>query len=235
MKLWPSLQENHITYYLLKAKACDLEDVQAIKSLDLYNYVISGKVGQLLVCQADKETCFIKGKVSPSQADSDRPYETWVCIGNNCRVWTRSCSCKFGLTTVCSHVGKPAKLFDETDPDWAPSLLLGYSAMNTDPSRHQHLEKRRAEKRQVDAEKQEAELQERRADAAATGIQPCVDRPLSPHPTGETDQLRDLESEKKKPRRLPPQVGALSEPPRRQTLHTTIPRRSVWGSTFSHS
>lgn len=76
MKLWPSLQENHITYYLLKTKACDLEDVQAIKSLDSYNYVISGKVGQLLVCQADKGTCFIKGKVSPSQADSDRPYET---------------------------------------------------------------------------------------------------------------------------------------------------------------
>ncbi|KAH7949307.1 hypothetical protein HPB49_007669 [Dermacentor silvarum] len=84
--------------------------------------------------------------------------------------------------------GKPAKLFDETDPDWAPSLLLGYSAMSTDPSRHQRLEKRRAEKRQADAEKREAELQERRAEAdvAATGIQPCADRP-SPHPTGETD------------------------------------------------
>lgn len=34
MKLWPSLQENHITHYLLKTKACDLEDIQAIKSLD---------------------------------------------------------------------------------------------------------------------------------------------------------------------------------------------------------
>ncbi|KAH7931564.1 hypothetical protein HPB49_025681 [Dermacentor silvarum] len=67
--------------------------------------------------------------------------------------------------------GKPAKLFDEIDPDGAPSLLLGYSAMNTDPSQ-QHLEKRRAEKRQADAEKREAELQERRAegDAASTGI-----------------------------------------------------------------
>ncbi|KAH7978065.1 hypothetical protein HPB49_004353 [Dermacentor silvarum] len=85
--------------------------------------------------------------------------------------------------------GKPAKLLDETDPDWAPSLLLGYSAMNTDPSRHQRLEKRRAEKRQAVAEKRQAELQERRveADAAATGIQPCADRPLSPHPTGQTD------------------------------------------------
>ncbi|KAH7954275.1 hypothetical protein HPB49_017128 [Dermacentor silvarum] len=33
---------------------------------------------------------------------------------------------------VCgSHfiAGKPAKLSGETDPDWAPSLLLGYSAM----------------------------------------------------------------------------------------------------------
>ncbi|KAH7960444.1 hypothetical protein HPB49_019690 [Dermacentor silvarum] len=122
---------------------------------------------------------------------------------------------------VCGAHFIAAKLFDETDPDWAPSLLLGYGAMDTDPSRHQRLEKRRAEKR-------EAELQERRAeaDAAATGIQPCADRPLSPHPTGETDadesekrqnqrhrggcfktmynQLRDLESGKKKKLRLRP-------------------------------
>ncbi|KAK8770444.1 hypothetical protein V5799_013091 [Amblyomma americanum] len=49
MKLWPSLQENHITYYLLKTKACDLEDVQAIKSLDSYNFVISGKAPLSLV------------------------------------------------------------------------------------------------------------------------------------------------------------------------------------------
>ncbi|XP_037503060.2 uncharacterized protein LOC119377831, partial [Rhipicephalus sanguineus] len=85
--------------------------------------------------------------------------------------------------------GKPAKLFDETDPDWAPSLLLGYSAKNTDPSRHRRLEKRRAVKRQADAKKREAEAQKRRAeaDAAALGIQQCADRPLSPHPTGETD------------------------------------------------
>ncbi|KAH7960287.1 hypothetical protein HPB49_018521 [Dermacentor silvarum] len=82
------------------------------------------------------------------------------------------------------RVWKPAKLFDEMDPDWTPSLLLSYSAMNTDPSRHQRLEKRRAEKRQADAEKREAELPERRAeaDAAVTGIQPCADRPLFPAP-----------------------------------------------------
>ncbi|KAH7933154.1 hypothetical protein HPB49_009447 [Dermacentor silvarum] len=42
---------------------------------------------------------------------------------------------------VCGAHFFAAKLFDETDLDWAPSLLPGYSAMNTDPSRHQHLEK----------------------------------------------------------------------------------------------
>ncbi|XP_064472512.1 uncharacterized protein LOC135386987 isoform X2 [Ornithodoros turicata] len=40
MKMWPPLQENHITYYLLKTKACDLEDVQALKSLEAYNYLV---------------------------------------------------------------------------------------------------------------------------------------------------------------------------------------------------
>lgn len=89
---------------------------------------------------------------------------------------------------ILRSLGKPAKLFDETNPDWAPSLLLGYSAKNTDPSRHRRLEKRRAEKRQADAEKREAEAQTRRAeaDAVATGIQPCSDQPISPHETGET-------------------------------------------------
>lgn len=62
MKLWPPLQGHQITYYLLKSKACDLEDVQALKSLNSYNYVISGKGGQLLVHQAEKDV-FIKGSV----------------------------------------------------------------------------------------------------------------------------------------------------------------------------
>ncbi|KAH9381616.1 hypothetical protein HPB48_004613 [Haemaphysalis longicornis] len=68
---------------------------------------------------------------------------------------------------VCGAHFITAKLFDETNPDWAPSLLLGYSAKNTDPSRHRRLEKRRAEKRQADAEKREAEAQTRRAEADA--------------------------------------------------------------------
>ncbi|KAH7977960.1 hypothetical protein HPB49_004094 [Dermacentor silvarum] len=42
--------------------------------------------------------------------------------------------------------GKPAKLFDETDPDWAPSLLLGYRAMNTDRSPHDNASKNDAPK-----------------------------------------------------------------------------------------
>ncbi|KAH7945792.1 hypothetical protein HPB49_015659 [Dermacentor silvarum] len=43
MKLWPPVQEHHIICYLLKTKACDLEEVNAIKSTEAYNYVESGK------------------------------------------------------------------------------------------------------------------------------------------------------------------------------------------------
>ncbi|XP_064479743.1 uncharacterized protein LOC135393146 [Ornithodoros turicata] len=105
MKLWPPLQEHHITYYLLKSKASDLEDVQALKSLDSYNYLISGKVGRLLVYQTDSDTCFLKGTVSPSQADEYRTYQAWVCVTSDCRVLWGSCTSKVGLTRVCSHVG----------------------------------------------------------------------------------------------------------------------------------
>lgn len=106
MKLWPALQEHHITYYLLKTKACDLEQVQALKSLESYNYVVSGKVGQLLIHQYSEHACIIKGDVTPSQSENNAPHKPWVCIGTDCRVLTGACSCMVGKTRVCSHVGK---------------------------------------------------------------------------------------------------------------------------------
>ncbi|XP_077552537.1 uncharacterized protein LOC144166996 [Haemaphysalis longicornis] len=66
-------------------------------------------------------------------------------------------------THVCgAHFvkGRPSQLWEEADPDWAPTLLLGYSAKQGDPERHARAKRRRNQARAADAE--------RRADAMAT-------------------------------------------------------------------
>lgn len=106
MKLLPPVQEHHIIYYLLKTKACDLEEVNAIKSTEAYNFVESGKVGCLLV-HKDMAThsIFVKGEVERSQALSAPPHKAWVCLQPSGSVVTADCSCMAGAAHACSHIG----------------------------------------------------------------------------------------------------------------------------------
>ncbi|KAL1447540.1 hypothetical protein MTO96_044256, partial [Rhipicephalus appendiculatus] len=55
---------------------------------------------------------------------------------------------------------RPSKLWEEADPDWSPTLLLGYSSKHGDPARHDRSVRRRFQK--------EAAQAKRRAEAAAT-------------------------------------------------------------------
>ncbi|KAG0430388.1 hypothetical protein HPB47_022741 [Ixodes persulcatus] len=78
LKKWPEIRSPQIVYYLLKTKACDLEEVKAYKSLDSYNYVRSGWVGALLVHEIDPCTLLLKGTVQSSQS-VNRPNDAWIC------------------------------------------------------------------------------------------------------------------------------------------------------------
>ncbi|KAG0420968.1 hypothetical protein HPB47_003122 [Ixodes persulcatus] len=84
---WPEIRSPQIVYYLLKTKACDLEEVKAYKSLDSYNYVQSGWVGALLVHEVDP------------------PNDAWICAKKDGEVITGECTCMAGKARVCSHVG----------------------------------------------------------------------------------------------------------------------------------
>ncbi|XP_049524147.1 uncharacterized protein LOC119453496 isoform X3 [Dermacentor silvarum] len=52
---------------------------------------------------------------------------------------------------ITEEVGRPSKLWEETNPDWAPSLLLGYSSRHADPARYDRAKKRRLQKDEADA------------------------------------------------------------------------------------
>lgn len=104
LKKWPEIRSPQIVYYLLKTKACDLEEVKAYKSLDSYNYVRSGWVGALLVHEIDPCTLLLKGTVQSSQS-VNRPNDAWICAKKDGEVITGGCTCMAGKARVCSHVG----------------------------------------------------------------------------------------------------------------------------------
>ncbi|KAH6942897.1 hypothetical protein HPB50_011522 [Hyalomma asiaticum] len=59
-----------------------------------------------------------------------------------------------------NHKGRPSKLWEEADPNWSPTLLLGYSSKHGDPARHDRSVRWQFQK--------EAAQAKHRADAAAT-------------------------------------------------------------------
>ncbi|KAH7937600.1 hypothetical protein HPB49_013542 [Dermacentor silvarum] len=126
---------------------------------------------KMLKCTAD-ERRIVENQCERTKALSTKRRSLWLA-----RIKRANLDIENRNLRVCgahSIAGNPVKLFDQTDPDWAPSLLLGYSAMNTNPSRHQRLEKRRDEQRQADAEKREVELQESDKDPAMCGLAPLA-------------------------------------------------------------
>lgn len=54
-------------------------------------------------------------------------------------------------TAQIAFVGRPSKLWEETNPDWAPSLLLGYGSRHADPARYDRAKRRRLQKDEADA------------------------------------------------------------------------------------
>ena len=44
------------------------------------------------------------------------------------------------------YLGKPSKLFEAKDPDWVPSVSMGYDRKLADSSRHQRAVKRKLER-----------------------------------------------------------------------------------------
>ncbi|KAL1483791.1 hypothetical protein MTO96_032957, partial [Rhipicephalus appendiculatus] len=86
---------------------------------------------------------------------------------------------------------KPSALFDETNPDWAPSLRLGYGSKHTGAARHERATKRRHDKRQAEFERHRRQGEAAIVDPAAEpASQTCAaaDAPSSPQPVEDTDE-----------------------------------------------
>lgn len=105
IKQWPEVSVTNVVCYLVRSKACDLKEAEAFKSLDSYNYLQSGWVGQVLSYKLCSDITCVKADVRPSQAVNKKSFTAWAVIQNSGPILTGGCSCMAGQARVCSHVG----------------------------------------------------------------------------------------------------------------------------------
>lgn len=93
---------------------------------------------------------------------SEERRRAWLAAINRAEMKAES----YPYVRVCSdhfHNGKPAALYDSTNPDWVPSLKLGYGegGSNSSLARHDRAEKRGAKrKKMIEENEVEEELEE---------------------------------------------------------------------------
>ncbi|CAG2215690.1 unnamed protein product [Mytilus edulis] len=106
---WPDLTFGDIYVYLIDTPSIYTKDsMKAYKSLEAYNFVVSGHVQVVLTHQVSDDSPFIaiKAKVTPSQRAREKPHQPWVYLDKaSAAVYCAHCTCMAGLGEVCSHVG----------------------------------------------------------------------------------------------------------------------------------
>lgn len=105
---WPSVEHGNIHNYLINTPGIYTKEAMlAYKSLDGYNFFVSGHVQTCLYNEvsSDSPVCVMKAKVTPSQRIREKSHEPWVIIHKtNGYVVAAHCTCKAGLGEACSHV-----------------------------------------------------------------------------------------------------------------------------------
>lgn len=102
---WPDLCYPDIVNYLVCSQSVyTLDQLKAYKSLQAYNYFISGFVQDLGHTVINGKSVFL-AKIKHSQRMNETPLLPWLIAETDGSVISAHCTCMAGIGEVCSHVG----------------------------------------------------------------------------------------------------------------------------------
>lgn len=102
---WPDLCYPDIVNYLVCSQSVyTLDQLKAYKSLQAYNYFISGFVQDLGHTVINGKSVFL-AKIKHSQRMNETPLLPWLIAETDGSVISAHCTCMAGTGEVCSHVG----------------------------------------------------------------------------------------------------------------------------------
>ena len=97
MTLWPPVEFGHIfCYFIERPGVYTKEQLFQWKSLDAYNYFLSGHVRQIAARKVNSSTIVLKAVVDPSQSSPDKAHEAWVAAISDGQIVAAHCKCMAG-------------------------------------------------------------------------------------------------------------------------------------------
>ncbi|XP_051999340.1 uncharacterized protein LOC127655511 [Xyrauchen texanus] len=102
----PTVEAVDITNYLvLQTSYYTRQQMKAYKSLEAYNFFVSGWVHNLGTKRLHDDHRLVFAKVNHSQRSDETSLKTWIIVKEDGEVIAAHCNCMAGLSESCSHVG----------------------------------------------------------------------------------------------------------------------------------
>ena len=97
---WPTVLYGDVYNYLIESKGrYTQESMRAFKSLEAFNYFISGHVRTILFYELSRQSqfCVLMAEVNPSQKSPNETHKAWIIVQKqDGQVMTGHCTCKAG-------------------------------------------------------------------------------------------------------------------------------------------
>ena len=104
ISLWPPIEYGHIfCYFIERPGVYTKEELLQWKSLEAYNYFVSGRVQTVLIWLVNgSNCCVVKTTVNPSQRSPEDAHHAWAAVKKDGHIVAAHCTCMAGY--VLNHM-----------------------------------------------------------------------------------------------------------------------------------
>ena len=97
MSLWPPVKYGHIfCYFIERPGVYTQQQLMQWKSLEAYNYFVSGHVWSVLTRVLNPTCSILKASVNPSQCSSDKVHKACIAVKSEGQMVAAHCKCMAG-------------------------------------------------------------------------------------------------------------------------------------------